>query len=113
MPTSHQVSLFASPDESASRADDVRRLKTLAEEVLPEKAASGDYPVRFDHCFKRIAYDVAVGTQWDTEVAPPFYQHATPDQLRRAIAVLWEMIGDPDRAATYNQQSLRYRDVRA
>jgi hypothetical protein len=111
MPTSAQTRLFSSSDEAASRPEDVRTMEALAEEVLPEKAASGDYPVRFDHCFKRIAYDAAVGTKWDTEVTPPFCEHATAEQIRRAVAVLREMAADPDQAAAYNQQSLRYRDA--
>ncbi len=87
-------------------------MEILAEEVLPRHAASGNYPVRFDHCFKRIAYDVAVGAQWDADVTPPFYQNATLDQIRRAVRVLREMAADPDRAAAYNHRSLRYRGVR-
>lgn len=106
----HQTRLFSSSDKAASRSEDIRRLKVLAEEVLPKKAASGNYPVRFDHCFKRIAYDVAVGTKWDTEVTPPFYKHATPEQTRRAVEVLQEMALEPDRAAGYNRRSLHYRD---
>jgi hypothetical protein len=86
-------------------------MEHLAEEVLPAKAASGDYPVRYDHCFKRTAYDVAVGAKWDTEVTPPFSKNATPAQLRRAVAILREMAANPDRAADYNRHSLRYRDA--
>ena len=108
---SHQTRLFASPDEKPSEL--VRTMEHLAETILPEKAASGDYPVRFDHCFKRIAYDVAVGAKWDTEVTPPFYAHATPKQIRRAVDVLQEMAEDPNRAAEYNRHSLRYRDAGA
>jgi hypothetical protein len=111
MPTSAQTRLFSSSDEAASRSEDVRTMEVLAEEVLPEKATSGDYPVRFDHCFKRIAYDVAVGAKWDTEVPRPFYEHASSEQLRRAVRVLREMAADPDQAAAYNRQSLRHRDA--
>lgn len=111
MPMPSQARLFASHDrESPER---VRRMEHLAEEVLPAKAASGDKPVRFDHCFKRIAYDMAVGAKWDTEVVRPFYRHATPEQIRRAVKVLREMAADSDRAAEYNRRSLRYRGVSA
>ena len=108
---SSQTCLFASPGREDSEA--VRTMERLAEEVLPAKAASGAYPVRFDHCFKRIAYDVAVGAKWDTAVPPPFYKHAPPAQLRRAVTILREMVADPDRAADYNRRSLRYRDASA
>jgi len=67
--------------------------------------------IRSDHCFKRIAYDVAVGAKWDTEVTPPFSKNTPPAQLRRAVTILREMAATPDRAADYNQRSLRYRDV--
>ncbi len=108
---SRQIRLFASSDETSSGL--VRTMERLAEDTLPAKAASGDYPVRFDHCFKRIAYDVAVGTKWDTDVTPPFCANATPAQLRRAIDVLRAMARDPDRAHEYNRYSLRCRNADA
>jgi len=43
-------------------------------------------------------------------MTPPFSKNATPAQLRRAVTILREMAA-PDRAADYNQRSLRYRDV--
>ena len=106
-----QTCLFASPDEK--RPERVRTLEHLAEDILPAKAESGDYPVRFDHCFKRIAYDVAVGATWDTKVTPPFYANATPAQVRRAVDVLRAMARDPDRAHEYNRYSLRCRNADA
>ena len=113
MSPSRQTLLFASSDEDIAtpRSEDVRALDILAEEVLPEKARTGDYPVQFDHCFRRIAYDVAVGAKWDTEVASPFYKHATSEQLRRAVEGLREMAANPERAVAYNQQSLRFRNA--
>ena len=108
---SQQAHLFAAPDRDGPAAppECVRTMEYLAEEVLPARAASGDYPVRFDHCFERIAYDVAVGAKWDTEVTPPFHEHATREQIRRAVDVLREMARNPERAAEYNCRSLRYR----
>jgi len=111
MPMPQQTCLFASPDETPLGL--VRTMERLAEDILPVKAASGAYPVRFDHCFKRIAYDVAVGARWDTEVPPPFCGNATPAQLRRAIDVLRAMAGNPGRAAEYNRYSLRCRNADA
>lgn len=84
-------------------------MKHLAETVRPVKAASGESPVRFDHCFKRIVYDVAVGGRG----TPPFYAPAPPEQVRRAVDVLQEMARDPDRAAEYNRYSLRCRGAGA
>ena len=109
------MDLFESAEEASSEvpSDAVETLIDLAEQQLPAQAASGEYPVRDDHCFKRIAYDVAVGAQWDTDVTPPFYKNASPEQIRRAVEVLREMIADPGRAAAYNRRSLRYRNEQA
>lgn len=109
------MDLFALTEEASSEAplDAVETLIDLAERQLPTQAASGEYPVRYDHCFKRIAYDVAVGAQWDTDVTPPLYKNASPEQMRRAVEVLREMLADPERAAAYNRRSLRYRDEQA
>ena len=93
------------------RIRQIDEIKHLAEEVLPEKAADDSrYPVRFDHCFKRIAYDAAVGSQWDTEVQRPFYRHASDAQLQDAIDALEIMRDDPPRAVELNRQSLQYRN---
>ncbi|WP_158666547.1 GCN5-related N-acetyltransferase [Salinibacter altiplanensis] len=110
-----QIHLFTAsdPDSPATSPECVRTMERLAEEVLPAKAASGNYPVRFDHCFKRIAYDMAVGAKWDAEVARPFYEHASREQVRRAVDVLRKMARDPARAAEYNRRSLRYRTAGA
>lgn len=83
----------------------------LAEGVLPEQAAAGEHPVRFDHCIKRIACDVAVGAKWDTEVPAPLYENASPEQVRRAVEVLRAIGAHPEQAAEYNRRSLRYRDA--
>lgn len=93
------------------RIRQIDKMKHLAEEVLPEKAADDSrYPVRFDHCFKRIAYDAAVGAQWDKEVQRPFYRYASDAQLQDATDVLKTMRDDPSRAADLNRQSLQYRN---
>jgi hypothetical protein len=81
----------------------------LSEEVLPEKAEDGDYPVRFDHCFKRIAFDRATQAKWDTVVNRPFYENATSRQMKKAVKALKEMARSPARARELNKASLRYR----
>ena len=108
------MSLFEPAEETSPKApsDAVETLINLAEQQLPAQAASGEYPVQHDHCFKRIAYDVAVGARWDADVRPPFYKNASPEQIHRAVEVLREMLADPRRAAAYNRRSLRYRGER-
>ena len=94
--------------DSQLKADTISR---LADEVLPAlaRADSEDYPVRFDHCFRRIAYDYAVGQKWDEVIESPFYKNASGAQLRRAVQALETMIRQPEKADELNEQSLSYR----
>jgi hypothetical protein len=99
--------------EPSRRARLVRLIRRRAERTLPARAEADDrYPVHHDHCFKRIAFDHAVGAQWDTVVERPFYRHAALPQLRRAAHVLREMVDRPGRAVALHRQSLRYRGPR-
>jgi hypothetical protein len=87
-----------------------REMHRLSEEALPLRAeGTGDYPVRHDHCFKRIAFDAAVGDKWDRVIDRPFYQNASPKTKRAAVSVLKEMLRSPEAAESYNRQSLHYR----
>lgn len=87
-----------------------QKMHQLSEEKLPQKAQrTGDYPVRFDHCFKRIAFDAAACAKWDEVIERPFYSNATAEQKRRAVDVLEEMLRSPEKARQYNRQSLQYR----
>ena len=97
--------------EPSRRTQLVQKIRHLAEQTLPALARYDDrYPVRFDHCFKRIAFDRAVGARWDAAVERPFYRHATDQQLRRAVRVLRQMADRPRRAVTLNRRSLRFRE---
>lgn len=97
--------------EPSRRASLVRKIRRLAEQTLPARARQDPrYPVRFDHCFKRIAFDRAVGARWDTVVERPFYRHASIQQLRQAARALQHMADRPRRAIALNRESLRYRD---
>lgn len=55
---------------------------------LVARAAAEAWPIRADHCFLRIAYDVAVGAKWDTVVARPAWASLSFEALRAAIVVL-------------------------
>lgn len=91
--------------------DETELISRLADEVLPALARDDpeDYPVQFDHCFRRIAYDYAAGQKWDEAIDSPFYKNASGAQLRRATDALWAMIRQPEKAGELNEQSLSYR----
>lgn len=91
----------------------VKRFKELTEEVLPARAREGRWPIRLDHCFKRICLDHAFGDVWYKHLARPAERHLQGDALGRATACAEELLaaGLPvlrERDAA----SLRYRGKR-
>ncbi len=87
-----------------------KNIDELSKELLPQKAKkTGDYPVRFDHCFKRIAFDFATQGKWDEKVNRPFKDNASDQQLLLAYKALMEMYDDPELCNRLNEKSLSYR----
>ena len=77
---------------------------------LVARAAVERWPIRADHCFKRIAFDTAVGAKWDTVHSRPAYSSLPIDTLAAAVAVL-ELIERDGRDALgpFNAASLAFR----
>lgn len=113
-----QQSLFKRDNPISHRGRLLRHIRHLADEVLPSRARSIErsggqgYPVQEDHCFRRIAYDAAMGERWDDATTRPFVENATTAQLRKALAALEKMARAPSQAQRLNRQSLRYREER-
>lgn len=108
--TSTSPTLFSDSDPR-ERERLARAIDRLAGEVLPERADASDrYPVRLDHCFKRIAFDLATGTRWDEVVDRPFHANAPLSQLRSARALLEVMAGSAAATRALNAKSLSFRD---
>ena len=86
----------------------------LTREALPQRAAAEPgWPVRFDHCFMRIALDHAVGGRWTDVVARPAYKNLSEPQLRRAVDAAERMLaGGPEVAEALNRASLDARGTR-
>jgi hypothetical protein len=70
---------------SAEEAKAVARFKELTEHALPTRAQEEHWPVRFDHCFKRICLDWTFGDVWYRHLARPAERHLRGDQLQRAV----------------------------
>lgn len=97
-----------------NRENFVRALTRLCDDELPSKAQAspGDYPVHLDHCFRRIAYDNALCTKWDTAVDRPFIDNADVTDLALAVGVARSMYrGGPATVRRLNEFSLSYRDA--
>lgn len=64
-----------------------------------------------NHCYLRIAYDVALGGRWDQIVASPAYQHLNPKTFSQAFKLLRAMYEDYYLVEKLNQVSLKYREA--
>lgn len=88
----------------------IAHFKRLTEEVLPALARQESWPIRLDHCFKRICLDYAFEDVWYQHLARPAERHITGVPLARAIACAEELIAAGLPALkTHNAASLRYR----
>lgn len=86
----------------------------MANEEFPQAARSGDYPVRFNHCFLRIVYDNLFDAPW-REILPkgrPAVEQLDRHQLRRAIEIGRDVIDDPAACRRLNARSLALRGKR-
>ena len=88
----------------------VARLKELTEQVLPARARELHWPIRLDHCFKRICFDAAFGDIWYKHVQRPAEQHLAGEALARALKCAEELAtGDRALLDARNRDSLRWR----
>jgi len=98
-------------DRGVSREYIIERLGEFCDEKLPEKASEGGWPVRFDHCFRRLAYDAACGNEWYGCVdGDSFTQDAADEQLKRALTQAVRLYHDgPGYAWFLQEKSLLWR----
>lgn len=90
--------------------DPTARYMDLTGRVMPAMATQAGWPVRFDHCFRRIVLDHICGGVWYDHIARPAVRNLTPDQATRAADLAEAIVaGDADLAAL-NRQSLVWRD---
>lgn len=87
------------------------RLRHQANVEFPAAARSGDYPIRFNHCFLRVVYDNLFGTKWQTVLSPgqPAIHQLTGEQLEEALRIGRRVIDDPEVCRALNQRSLVFR----
>ena len=96
------------PDQS--REQKITRLKDLCERVLPALARERRWPIRLDHCFKRVCFDHAFGDVWYRHTARPAERSLSGPALDRALCCAEELAaGSDDLLRQRNQESLRWR----
>ena len=95
-------------DENRSAA--IARFKHLTEVDLPSQARAQHWPLRLDHCFKRVCLDYAFQDVWYKHLKKPAERHIVGEPLRRALECAEQIAADGEALLrTRNTESLRYR----
>ncbi len=88
----------------------IARFKQLTEIALPAMAREERWPIRLDHCFKRICLDFAFEDVWYNHLPRPAERHLEGEPLARAIRCAEELLSEGLPALQLrNAASLRYR----
>ena len=98
-------------ENETSQLEQIARFKYLTETVLPHLAREHRWPLRLDHCFKRVCLDHAFGDVWYRHLKKPAERHITGEPLHRAVACAEALATDEggDLLRIRNGESLRYR----
>ncbi len=92
------------------RETSIARWKELTERTLPALAREGHWPLRFDHCFKRVCLDHAFRDVWYKHVPRPAERHIGREPLNRAICCAEKIAaGGIATLRQRNAQSLAWR----
>ena len=92
------------------RDDDIARFKQLTEGLLPARARQDHWPIRLDHCFKRICLDHAFNDVWYHHLKKPAERHISGEPLRRALTCAEDLLaGTRALLDERNCASLSYR----
>jgi hypothetical protein len=95
--------------DETQRAMLVKRWMKLMRDVLPAMAPRCGWPISEDHCFMRVCLDMAVGAPWHTIIKRPAIRYLSIEQLVAAIAVAEALVSAPEKLASLNAQSIRWR----
>ncbi len=85
------MSQTAQFENTAERAQNIARWKQLTEATLPALAREHRWPLRLDHCFKRVCLDWAFGDVWYRHLRKPAERHLDGEPLERALRCAEEL----------------------
>ncbi len=86
------------------------RWKHLTETLLPARARELRWPIRLDHCFKRITLDHATSGVWYRHLSKPAERHLSGRHLDRALDAAEALLtGDRSLLDQLNHASLHHR----
>lgn len=85
------------------------QLTYYVEFVFPQIAVKYNWPIRFDHCFRRVLYDTLCQDKWDKHIASPAINNMTPTQLQDCVTICRSIVWKPETMIELNNLSLGYR----
>lgn len=93
-----------------SRNEQIARWKMLTEHLLPQRAREQRWPLRLNHCFKRVCLDHAFQDVWYDHLRKPAERHIDGDALGRALRCAEDLLSDDGTLLrSRNAESLRWR----
>ena len=96
--------------ETLSREERIAEWKHLTEYTLPVLARAQHWPLRLDHCFKRVTLDYAFRDIWYNHLKKPAEKHLEGEPLLRALACARAIAAEGEPLLrTRNQESLTHR----
>jgi hypothetical protein len=96
--------------EFHTRFNQIARFKHLTEVALPALAREQHWPIRLDHCFKRICLDATFNDVWYNHLPRPAERHLSGESLSRAIACAEAILAEGRPTLDLrNADSLRFR----
>ena len=84
----------------------MNNLDYLVNHALPTAAKQHNWPIRFNHCFRRVIYDNIVQGKWNDIVPTPGKDYLD-DQECCSLALLY--LQHPNILIEHNNISLSYR----
>lgn len=91
-------------------AERITRFKLLTEQLLPARAREQKWPLRLDHCFKRVCLDHAYSDVWYRHLQKPAERHVAGEALTRALQCAEDLLLDDGTLLRIrNQESLCWR----
>lgn len=92
--------------------DPREKIRELCGDLLPRVAVEQEWPIVFDHCFYRVAYDCGCGEQWTEKYdGSPGYKVLGKWEAKRAASFAEIMLHGGRYSVKWNNvRSLFYRD---
>ena len=104
------ASKVVAPLRSPEEEKDVDRWKELTESLLPAVAREERWPIRLDHCFKRITLDQAFRDAWYRHLPRPAERYLAGEPLQRALEAAEAIFANgKNRLDIYDRASLAWR----